>query len=276
MRALLTGLLLVCVVTAAAVAADGGALVATPRFVPVAGPVIAAPGRLAWVTRRDDAVLDLWVSEPGAGPRRVQRFAGADGERLRAPRLSASPAIVALELRVTDRRGRPLRTLHYRGAFGEPLTPGPAIATGASGDPWPGYAVAVTRGCANAEIRTLAGGEPEPGGGEPPGCPLRLRSPLRLAGDRLRLGISCAGFRIDCFAPVEIRAGGRVVARGVARYNHATPPYAAAALRVSAAGRRLFRAAHRVRVTARIGDPDSTGADAATRTKVVQLPAARR
>ncbi len=66
-----------------------------------------------------------------------------------------------------------------------------------------------------------------------------------------------------------VRAGGRVVARGPARYNHTTPPYAAASLRVGPAARELLRAGRSVRVSARIER-------AVTRSTVVQLPAARR
>ena len=60
--------------------------------------------------------------------------------------------------------------------------------------------------------------------------------------------------RIDCSARVVVRVGGRVIARGAASYNHATPPFAAANLRVTAAGLRLLRrsAPARVRISARI------------------------
>lgn len=262
MRALLVALLITCAGMASAAAADEGTLVATPRFVPAAGPLPAGPGGVAWVSRRDDRTLDLWIAEPGQGPRRVQRFAGSDGERLRDPRLSASASDVGLRLRVTDGRGRTLRRLAYAGAFGQPLRPGEAPP--ARADARDGRSVALTRACESAEIRT---GTAPPL--EEPACELRLRSPLRLRGDRLLLGISCAGFAIDCSARVVVRAGGRVVARGPARYNRTTPPYAAASLRVGPAARKLLRAGRRVRVTARI--------DAAvTRHTIVQLPAARR
>jgi len=264
MRALLAGLVLVSLLASATARADGGTLVATPRFVPVAGPLFAGPGGLAWVTRRDDAVLDLWIAEPGQGPRRVQRFSGADTERLRAPRLTASPTAIGLQVRVTDLRGRAIQTLTYSGAFGEPLSPttmlpAPTVA--------PDRAVSVTRACESAEIRTIALRSsvllPDPE------CELRLRSPLRLHGDRLRFGVSCAGFRIDCSAEVVIRVGGRVIARGPARYNHTTPPYAAASLRVGRQGRGLLRSRRHVRVTARIDRM-------VTRRTLAQFPAARR
>ena len=189
----------------------------------------------------------------------MQRFSGAESERLRSPRLSASPSAVGLELRVTDLRGRAVGTLTYAGAFGEPLRPGGELPAAARAQ-----AVPVTRGCEAAEIRTgeVAATEPD--------CELRLRSPLRLRGDRLRLGISCAGFRIDCAAEVVVRAGARVIAHGPARYNHTTPPYAAASLPIGPRGRALLRSARRpVRVTARI---DRT----VTRHTIVQFPAARR
>jgi hypothetical protein len=55
---------------------------------------------------------------------------------------------------------------------------------------------------------------------------------------------------------VQVRAGGRLVARGVARYNHSTPPYAAADLKPTAFGTRLLRARPhaRVQIIARIGE----------------------
>lgn len=284
MRALLAGLL-VMAIAAPCAAAAGGVLVATPRFVPAAGPVVAGGG-LAWVTRRDDRVLDLWVAEAGRGPRRVQRFSGADVERLRSPRLSASATAVGLALRVTDDRGTTIR--RYAGPFGAPLAPAAALPGTRSG-----AGVVVTRGCESAEIRRLAhagdapwpaiggalarpaaGDAPWPAAGGPlagtaggePACELRLRVAPRLRAGRLRLGISCAGFEIDCSADVRVRARGRVVARGRARYNHTTPPYAAASLRVD---RRLIAPGMRVRVTARIDG-------AVTRTTTAQLPAARR
>ncbi len=276
MRALLAGLLIACLGAAAAAAAGEGTLVATPRFVPAAEPVIAGPGRVAWVTRRDDAVLDLWISDRGSGPRRVQRFSGADGERLMRPRLSASAEAIGLALRVTDRRGRRLRTLTYAGPFGAPLAPAAALPPPPAAALWPGMAASVTRGCESAEIRVVARPDDAPADvtESASACELRLRSPPRLVGRRLRLGISCAGFLINCDVhELVVRAGGRVVAAGGASYNHATPPYAAADLRVSPARLRLLRAATRLRVTASVGDED-VAAD--TRTTVVQFPAARR
>ncbi len=275
MRTLIAGLLIACLGAAAPVAADQGTLVAAPRFVPAAGPLIAGPDRVTWVTRRDDAVLDLWVAQPGAGPRRVQRFSGADGERLRSPRLSASADAIGLALRVTDRRGRTLRALTYAGPFGAPLARAAALPRRPVAPLWPGMAASVTRGCESAEIRVVARPDDAPTDvtESTSACELRLRSPPRLVGGRLRLGISCAGFLIDCNAALVVRAGGRVVAAGGAFYNHATPPYAAADLRVSPARLRLLRAATRLRVTASVGDED-VAAD--TRTTLVQFPAARR
>jgi hypothetical protein len=248
-RALLA--LMVCV-GALGAAPAAAKLVATPRFQPASGPVVAGVERVAWVSRRDDAVLDLWVVD-GQGdstPRRVQRFSAAEGERLRWPRLSASPADLGLKLLVTDLAGTPLRTLVYAGPFGEPLAPAAAIPQLTAPSPWRAVA---TRGCESAEIHTFSlsdfAGPPAV-----PACPLRLRSPLRVDGDRLLLGISCAGFRIACGARVVVRAGGRVVARGIAHYNHTTPPYAAASLPIAPNAR--LRTGARVRVTARISDGD--------------------
>ena len=73
---------------------------------------------------------------------------------------------------------------------------------------------------------------------------------------------------------MTIRAGGRIVARGTARYNHATPPYAAASLRVTRSERALLRRARRIRVTVRLTDPSLDGA--VTRHTIAQLPAALR
>ena len=88
------------------------------------------------------------------------------------------------------------------------------------------------------------------------GCPLRLRRAPRLRGGRLRLGLSCAGFEIGCGARVTVTARGRVIARGSARYNHGTPPFAAANLHVGRRAVRMLRARPRtrIRITARIGE----------------------
>jgi len=248
-RALLAFLALAAAAGSLCAAPAAARLAATPRFVPASGPVAAGAERLAWISRRDDTVLDLWVVEPGQAARRVQRFSAADGERLRRPRLSASPADLGLELLVTDRAGVALRTLTYAGPFGAALLPAAAAPEVTGSSPW---RVVVTRGCDSARIHAFAPSE-YPGLRADPSCPLRLRSPLRLTGHRLRLGISCAGFRIACGAKVVVWAGRRVVARGVAHYNHATPPYAAASLRVVPAARRL-RPGARVRVVTHIGD----------------------
>jgi hypothetical protein len=418
-------------------------LVAAPRFVPEAGPIFAGPGRLAWVSRRDDSVLDLWVSGPDQGPRRIQRFAGSDTERLRSPRLSASSTAVGLELLVTGagpRGGRAVtRSRSYLGAFGQPLglvgscagagrvarsidvvalaavfrgprcpqatvrplapgaggarrlpdgvfamrlagpfeawLEGPTAAAAAvvrestsgrevsrvpagavpgavvdealaddgslallyrrardASSPATGLAVVepgatrvrplaltvlapeatrwiggalgvvateparpragvlqvvdargttirrlvelgrdrelmrhtdvtagaatwVARGCESAEIRTIALPAASTAKQRTPVCGLRLRRRARLRHGRLRLGVSCAGFGIRCRARVTVRVGRRVIARGTARYDHSTPPYAAADLEVSAAGLRLLRESRRtrVRISARIG-----------------------
>jgi len=258
--ALLAAVALASIGASLATGADSqpaAAIVAMPRFVPDAGPLLTADGGVVWVSRRDDAVLDLWVSRLGQGPRRVQRFVGSDGERLRVSRLSASSTAVGLELDETrpDARDvqRSVRLRAYLGAFGQPLATAVAglpVASDATG----ADRVWVARGCESAEIHvtsllgTLPASEPR--------CPLRLRSPARVRGGRLRLGVSCAGFSIDCAARVSVRAGGRLVARGAARHNRATPPYAAADLKLTAAGARLLRARPRTRVqiTARIGE----------------------
>ena len=238
-----------------AAAAGGGTLVASPRFVPAAGPLPAGDRRVAWVTRRDDRVLDLWVAQVGAPARRVQRFSGSDAERLRRPRLVTSPTEVGLQFSVVA--GRRVTVRAYAGAFGRPLAPvGRLDLDGASAsarDLGAGGVVWVARGCASAEIR--AGARPAAAvATREPRCPLRLRRAVTRHRDRLRLGISCAGFAIDCAAHVTVRAAGRVIARGPARYNHATPPYAAADLRLTPAGVRLLRRhPHaRLRISARI------------------------
>ncbi|MEA2218698.1 MAG: hypothetical protein QOJ35_1324 [Solirubrobacteraceae bacterium] len=321
------------VVAAAGPPPARGTLVAAPRFVPEAGPLLAGDDRLAWLTRRDDAVLDLWVSEPGAGPRRVQRFVGSDTERLGAPRLSVSASAVGVDVFET-RAGRVVRSRAYRGAFGEPLrlvascsgaralvapsdpataatapgaearaaatargaavpaasargaaaSPGaaaPACVRGTLPPPAPppkaapaalrvgrdrellrhvdvsdARAVWVARGCASAQIRTIALPPPAVVRAAIPACELRLRRPARLRGGRLRLAVSCAGFSIDCAARVTVRLHGRVIGRGTARYTHGTPPFAAASLRISAAGVRLLRGGRpaRVLISARVGE----------------------
>ncbi len=239
---------------AQAAPAAAGTIVAMPRFVPVAGPLFAGLGGVAWVSRRDDAVLDLWVAEPGQGPRRVQRFSGADGERLRRPRLSAAAGEVALRFTET-RAGEAASVRSYRGAFGQPLLPSADVAPVASVVvDAAGRSLQVTRRCASAEIRIVSA--PAPAAARVDGCRLRLRRHARLRAGRLRLGLSCAGFSIDCSARITVRIGRRVIARGGARYNRATPPFAAASLAVSRRGLRLLRSRPRTRIhiTARIGD----------------------
>ena len=129
MRPLLAGLLLAAAAstpvgpaTAAANDVRRGTGVATPRFVPAAGPVLAGDGAIVWVARRDDAVLDLWQAAPGGAPRRIQRFVGSDTEWLTAPRLAASASAVGLAFTETRARtGRALRTRSYLGGLGRPL-----------------------------------------------------------------------------------------------------------------------------------------------------------
>lgn len=262
MRALPIGLLAAAVLGWLAAAAAGqpqsqppGTLVASPRFVPAAGPVLAGDAGVAWVSRRDDRVLDLWVAQIGAPPRRVQRYSGSDEERLRVVALIASATQVGLELAVIERGRASVRA--YAGAFGEPLAPvdGLRIEGGSDSAVSAGRAVWVARRCASAEIRTIAPPAIGPSQRGTPRCRLRLRRPLTLRRERLRFGVSCAGFAIDCSARVTVRAGGRVIARGTARYNHSTPPYAAADLRLSPAGERMLRRRPRarLRISARIG-----------------------
>jgi hypothetical protein len=236
---------------AAASPAGEGRLVASPRFVPAAGPLAAGDGRVAWVSRRDDRVLDLWVAQIGAPPRRVQRFSGSDAERLRRPRLVVSATEVGLELTVVAPRRVTVRA--YAGAVGRPLAPVGRLSFESARDVGAG-AVWVARVCAGAEIRAAAISTAAHVGTREPRCPLRLRRAVTRRRDRLRLGVSCAGFAIDCAAHVTVRAAGRVIARGPARYNHATPPYAAADLRLTPAGVRLLRRhPHaRLRIGARI------------------------
>jgi hypothetical protein len=121
-----------------------------------------------------------------------------------------------------------------------------------------GLAVWVARGCRSTEIRAIALPAPAPVVARTPACRLRLRRRATVRGDRLRLGVSCAGFRIDCEARVTVYGAGRVLARGRARYNRSTPPYAAADLALMPAAMRLLRTRGRARVqiSARIG---STG-----------------
>ena len=116
-------------------------------------------------------------------------------------------------------------------------------------------AVWVERGCAHAVIRTIALPAPAVARQRTPSCALRLRRSPRIRAGRLRLGISCAGFAHGCTARVTVRAGSQVIARGTARPNHSTPPYAAADLRLTRAGRaRLDRRTRvRVQISARIG-----------------------
>jgi hypothetical protein len=258
MRALLIGLLLAAMVAGLAAAgpaqAQQGTVVARPRFLPAAGPVLAGDNRLAWVSRRDDRVLDLWVLEIGGAPRRIQRFSGSDDERLRSVRLIASPTEIGLELSVAEASRTSSRS--YSGPFGQPLVPVAAVqVAGADAATSAGRAVWVTRGCASTEIRTVALPAPALIGQREPRCRLRLRRAVALRGDRLRLGISCAGFAIDCSARVSVRARGRVIARGDARYTHSTPPFAAADLRLTPSGVRLLRRhpQARLRISARIG-----------------------
>ena len=250
MRALLIvplGCLAVCLTAigfarAAAPAPDASTLVASPRFVPAAGPVLAGDDRVAWVSRRDDRVLDLWVAQIGAAPRRVQRFSGSDDERLAPKRLVASATVIGLELAVSEGARRTTRT--YAGPPGEALRPVRALGVDEGGAPR--RAVWVARACASAEIRTIA--LPAPEARAEPGCRLRLRRPMTLHHGRLRFGVSCAGFAVDCTARVTVRAGGRVVARGTARYDHSTPPYAAADLRLTARDLRRLRRTTRPRL----------------------------
>lgn len=258
MRALLIGLLAAAVLASPAGTAPAqprGVLVASPRFVPAAGPVLAGDGGVAWVSRRDDRVLDLWVAQIGGPPRRVQRYSGSDEERLRVVALIASATQVGLELAVIE-RGR-ARTRAYAGAFGQPLAPvdGVRIEGGSDSAVSAGRAVWVARGCASAEIRTIELPAVGPLHRGTPRCRLRLRRAVTRRRDRLRFGVSCAGFAIECGARVTVRAGGRVIARGTARYNHSTPPYAAADLRLSPAGVRMLRRRPRarLRISARIG-----------------------
>ncbi|MEA2269995.1 MAG: hypothetical protein QOC64_2605 [Solirubrobacteraceae bacterium] len=256
---------LACATPATATAAPG-TLVASPLFVPEAGPLLAGDAGVVWLRRRDDAVLDLWEAD-AASARHVQRFVAADGERLRVMRLTTSSTQVALELREGDER----RT--YAGAFGGPLVAAsppalpvlpalPALPAGVPGvrftDADEHRAVWVARGCRSAQIRIVALPLATATAitQREPTCRLRLRERARLRGDRLRFGLSCAGLRIDCAARVVVRAGGRVIARGGASYNHATPPFAAVNLRVTAAGLRLLRRnpGARVRISARFGE----------------------
>lgn len=445
MRPLLAGLLIAAVAwpgappAAAANDAPRGAVVATPRFVPVAGPVLAGDGVIVWVARRDDAVLDLWVAAPGAPPRRIQRFVGSDTEWLAAPRLAASATAVGLAFAETrPGTARTLRTRSYLGGLGRPLDlvssctgPAPAqrsfdvtataavfrdgpactqasvrglgpaagaarplpggifatrlavgyeawlegpaaggapsaavvreSATGrertrvagsglprgitdlalradgtlalsyrssagarvalldpgathartlaprllaARGAHWVGEALAVVvarradprrgmlqlvdtagatvapllamgrdrdltehtdvsasralwveRGCAHAVIRTIELPAPAIARQRTPSCALRLRRAPRIRAGRLGLGVSCAGFAHGCSARVTVRAGSTLLARGTARPNHGTPPYAAADLRLTRAARALLgrRARVRVQISARIG-----------------------
>ena len=168
-------------------------------------------------------------------------------------RLIASATQVGLELSVTE--GARASSRAYSGPFGRPLAPVAALQVGgADGARSAGRAVWVTRGCASAEIRTVALPAPALITQHEPRCRLRLRRAVTLRRGRLRLGISCAGFAIDCSARVTVRARGRVIARGNARYTHSTPPFAAADMRLTPSGVRLLRRhPHvRLRISARI------------------------
>jgi len=257
-----------------------GEIVATPRFVPVAGPLLAGDDTVVWIARRDDAVLDLWEAVGGQPPRRIQRFAGSDAEWLSRPRLMASPTTVGLEfaeLRAHNRRT--LRTRTYAGGIGVPLLRAGArlgmLAIGGDGgaaitsllaagehrdllahsDRTERRAVWVTRACASAEIRTVALPAPAAIGVRAAECELRLRRGARIRAGRLRLGLSCAGFDVGCRAAVSVRHGARIVARGSARPNRSTPPYAAANLRLTRSAIALLhrRRQIRVHIRARIG-----------------------
>ena len=146
-------------------ASPRGTLVAGPRFVPAAGPVLAGDA-LVWVTRRDDAVLDLWIAGPSGGARRIQRFVGSDTQRLESPMLSASSTHVGLEMLVVSgpRAGasRRVRSRAYLGALGQPLgrvsscpTEGADVRSIDVGD---AAAAFRARGCGHVTVRALARG----------------------------------------------------------------------------------------------------------------------
>ena len=84
-----------------------GTIVASPKYIPASGPVLAGDRGVLWVTRRGDRVLELWAWTPAGGTRRLQRFGTVKGYDLNQPGffgsayLSASSTHVGMELHTT-------------------------------------------------------------------------------------------------------------------------------------------------------------------------------
>ncbi len=152
-------------------------------------------------------------------------------------------------LQIVDTEGRTMQRIVKLGRDRELMRHTDLTAQGA---------VWVTRGCASAHIRTISLPTPNTVKQRTPTCTLRLVGRAKVQDDRLRFGISCAGFSIGCAALVTVRAGRHVIASGTARYNHSTPPYGAADLKVSPAGMQMLRTNPRTRlqISARIGESE--------------------
>lgn len=107
-----------------------GMVVATPKSVPAAGPVLAGDQGLLWIARRGTRVLELWAWSPGGGAKRLQRFVTLNGYALNQPGrfasayLSASSTHVGLELvtvYAVKGQNRITLTQTFLGELGRPL-----------------------------------------------------------------------------------------------------------------------------------------------------------
>lgn len=184
-----------------------GTIVASPKYIPASGPVLAGDRGVLWVTRRGDRVLELWAWTPAGGTRRLQRFGTVKGYDLNQPGffgsayLSASSTHVGMELHTT---------YAAKGVEGSILN------------------------------QTFLGRLGK-----------RIRQVRQCGVQRFQRSLEVEGTT----ARVTVRAGRRVIARGIASPRLKTPGVARAGLRILRAGRALLRTHRRVRVrvSARIG-----------------------